>query len=143
MKYSVIQIPYLPGCPIHVKVNDTNSEELHRHSGLEIIWLFTGKLKVTIGQNDYHLHENNLLLINHFESHRVVPQALNTRFIQLHVDSLFIFKHNHDFYNLNYDLKSIKNSEDNQHPYDVVRILFSRLVGKGKKIKMFSGCWAT
>lgn len=138
MKYSVIPIPYLPGCPIHFMMNDTNSEELHQHSGLEIIWLFTGKLKVTIGPYDYHLHEDDLLLINHFESHRVIPQALNTRFIQLHMDSLFIYKHNHDFYSLNYDLKSFKNSEDNQHPYDVVRILFSQLIAypnKGSRAK--------
>lgn len=128
MKYSVIPIAYLPGCPIHFMMNDSNSEAFHQHSGLEIIWLLAGKLKVTIGPNDYQLHENDLLLINHFESHRVVPQAETTRFIQLHIDSLFIYKHNHDFYHLFYDLKSFKNSADNQNPYDVIRILISRLV---------------
>ncbi|MNO22493.1 Beta-xylosidase [compost metagenome] len=128
MKNSFIHIPYLQGCPVHFRINDYNSEELHQHSGLEIIWLLHGKLKITVKQNDYLLLENDLILINHFEPHQIVPKASDAYFIQLHIDSLFINKYNHDFYSMLYDLKSFKNSEDNQKPYDVIRILFSQLI---------------
>ncbi len=117
-------------------INDYNSGELQQHSGLEVIWLLQGKLKVMVGQNEYYLHENDLLLINHFESHQVVPQVLDAYFIQLHIDSLFIYKYNHDFYSLLYDLKSFKNSEDNQNPYDVIRILFSQFITRKYKRNM-------
>lgn len=128
MKHSFIHIPYNPGCPIQFTVNDSNSREFHQHSGLEIIWLLTGKLEVTIDQKKHYLHDNDIFLINHFELHRVIPKVKNTYFIQLHIDSIFISNYNSDFYQLLYDLKSFKNSKENQNPYDVIRILLSQLI---------------
>lgn len=128
MKHSFVPIAYAPGCPIRFMSNDHHSGELQQHAGLEIIWLLAGKLKVGIGPQAYDLQENDLLLLNHYESHQIVPQVPDAQFIQLHMDSLFIHQHQQDFYELDYDLKSFKNSADNQNPYDVVRILLSQLL---------------
>ncbi|WP_018750812.1 GH39 family glycosyl hydrolase [Paenibacillus sanguinis] len=126
MKHTVAHIPYQPGCPYYFTTNDFCSEAFHQHAGLELLWLMSGRLKVTLGSQDYDLQPNDLLLINHLESHRLISQSQDVRFIQLHIDSLFLYEHHPNFYDLIYDLKSFKNSPDHQNAYDIVRTFMSR-----------------
>ncbi|HZH59891.1 MAG TPA: helix-turn-helix domain-containing protein [Metabacillus sp.] len=130
MKPLFINIPYQPGCPFYysVAVNEKNGMEFHQHSGLELIWLHKGKIKVTIEQIDYDLQENDVLLVNHFDMHRIKVVSEDVTYIQLHMDSLFIQQHQPDFYELFYDVMSFNNSNDNQAPYDIIRTLFSKLI---------------
>lgn len=127
MNYSLTHIPYLPGYPAYFAFDESNAEQFHQHSGLELIWLTAGRLKVTINRQDYDLNDNDLLLINHLELHRIIPQVPDTHFIQVHLDSLFLSKYHPDYYDLHFDVRSFRNSEDNQKAYDIIRILLSRL----------------
>lgn len=126
LKHTVAHIPYQPGCPYYFTTNDYYSEAFHQHAGLELIWLMSGRLKVTIGSQDYDLQQNDLLLINHLESHRLISQSQDARFIQMHMDSLFLYEHHSNFYDMIYDLKSFKNSPDHQSAYDIIRTFMSR-----------------
>ena len=126
MKYTVAHIPYQPGCPYYFTTNDYYSEAFHQHAGVELLWLVSGRLKATVGSQDYELQPDDLLLINHLESHRLISQSQDARFIQMHMDSLFLYEHHSSFYDMIYDLKSFKNSSDHQSAYDIVRIFMSR-----------------
>lgn len=133
MNHTFTHIPYFPGCPVYFSFNGNHAEQFHQHTGLELIWVTKGKLKATLsmissqGAQDYNLQSNDLLLINHLEPHRIIPLASDTQFIQVHLDSLFIAKFLPDFYNLYFDVRSFRNSTDNQSSYDIIRILVSQL----------------
>ena len=133
MNHTLTHIPYFPGCPAYFSFNESHAEQFHQHTGLELIWVTQGKLKATLsmissqGAQDYNLQSNDLLLINHLEPHRIIPLASDTQFIQVHLDSVFIAKFFPDFYHLYFDVRSFRNSIDNQSSYDIIRILVSQL----------------
>ncbi|MGG0824811.1 helix-turn-helix domain-containing protein [Paenibacillus turicensis] len=133
MNHTLTHIPYFPGCPAYFSFNESYAEQFHQHTGLEIIWVTQGKLKATLSMissqdaQDYNLQSNDLLLINHLEPHRIIPLASDTQFIQVHLDSVFIAKFFPDLYNLYFDVRSFRNSIDNQSSYDIIRILVSQL----------------
>lgn len=135
MNHILIHIPYFPGCPAYFSFNGGPAEQAHLHTGLELIWVTKGKLKVTLSMlksqdthaQDYSLLPNDLLLINHLEPHRIIPLESDTQFIRVHLDSLFLAKYFPDFYNLYLDVRSFRNSIDNQDSYDIIRILISQL----------------
>lgn len=133
MNHTLTHIPYLLGCPAYFSFNNISTEQIHQHTGLELIWVTKGKLKATLSMissqdtQDYSLQTNDLLLINHLEPHRIIPLESDTQFIEVHLDSLFIARSCPDFYNLYFDVRSFRNSIDNQNSYDIIRTLISQL----------------
>nr|WP_304215108.1 helix-turn-helix domain-containing protein [Fredinandcohnia onubensis] len=124
MKPSIELIKFSPGCPFSFKVNSKNNY-FHKHAGLEIIWVIDGKIKITVNKINYFLERNDLMLINHFESHQIQTENKNANILHFNIDSLFLYSQNPQFYDLLFDVKSFKNSKENQQPFDVIRSLLS------------------
>ncbi|WP_130860874.1 GH39 family glycosyl hydrolase [Gracilibacillus phocaeensis] len=138
MNSEIELINFKPGCPIKVKGNETNRQQLHQHGGIEIIWVVKGEVRVFSGENSHFLEENDLILINHFEEHKIIPQNNDFIFIQFYIDSLYIRKYFEiSPNNVYFDMKSLKNSKNNQKMYDVIRILLSKFLTKSNIVSNY------
>lgn len=106
-------------------LNQYTEPEFH-HNRMELLFVLSGNLQVSVNQNDYMLTQEDLIFINPYELHMIHKQK-NANYISLMVEMTFIQDLFPMYKEMTIDFKSIRVPQDKEKHIQAVRALFAKI----------------
>ncbi|WP_160719529.1 AraC family transcriptional regulator [Bacillus sp. USDA818B3_A] len=125
MNYPYESVAVNDDVPFFMLMTSVKYIAMHWHDRIEIIFVLKGQIHAYVGKNEYHLQENDLLLINHDEVHGVESSEDN-RLIVLQIPLSFIKKYYAEIEMEVFDCKSFYH--ENQKRFNRMRTLLAQLM---------------
>lgn len=123
------------GVPIKVLLHSVNKLKMHWHKHLEILLVLQGSINIRIGDNDYLLKENDLILINNNEIHKTSKTKEDNILLVLQIDTQHFDRYFQGFSNKSFDCRSFIHDETDQGRFNVIRHKLAKIVWELNKRK--------
>lgn len=123
------------GVPIKVFIHSVNKLKMHWHKQLEILLVLEGSISIGIGDDEYLLKENDLILINSNEIHNTTKTNEDNIILGLQIDTQHYERYFHGFSKRIFDCKSFMCDESEQERFDTIRQQLAKIVWELNKRK--------
>ncbi len=114
--------------PINAIIHSVDGFDMHWHKEIEIILVLEGTVKVRIGEEIYHLKENDLILVNCNELHSTERTEDNNVLLAIQIDPGFYFNCYPSFSKMEFDCRSFAYGENEQERFDVIRQYIAKIL---------------
>ena len=121
MGYRYEMIEYSDGFPIKLIVHSVDGVESHWHNEMEILLILKGTVDIRIGDRQYRLKEDDIIVINRNEIHSTNRTEEDNILLALQVDTKTYDTFHPQFSKMQFHCKSFLYSEDEQEPYNILR----------------------
>lgn len=123
------------GVPIKVFLHSVNKLKMHWHKHLEILLVLQGSINIRIGNDEYLLKENDLILINANEIHNTTRTNEDNTILALQIDTQHYDGYFHGFGKRVFDCKSFMYGEGEQERFDIIRRHLAKIIWELNKRK--------
>lgn len=125
MKYNYKFLSYHNNLPVNINFFDNTTSEFEWHKDVEIIIMGRGSATLDIKNNTYHLKDENIILINSSEVHRLYNISSDSLIISLYFDPYFFEKYYREFSKLQFNCNSVLELDLDRDKYNKLYVLSS------------------
>lgn len=123
------------GVPVKVFIHSVNKLKMHWHKHLEILLVLQGSINIRIGDDQYLLKENDLILINNNEIHNTTKTHEDNIVLALQIDTKHYDRYFNGFSKRIFDCKSFMFEEGEQGRFDIIRNHLAKIIWNLNKRK--------
>lgn len=113
--------------PIKVFVHSINKLTMHWHKEIEILLVLEGAVSIKLRENEYEMHENDIILFNPNEVHSIKKASEENILLALQIQPEFYDNYFLDFSKKVFDCKSFLHSEE-QSRFNKIRHILAKVV---------------
>ncbi|RDY26230.1 helix-turn-helix domain-containing protein [Romboutsia weinsteinii] len=125
MKYNYKFLSYHNNLPVNINFFNGTTSEFEWHKDIEIIIMGRGSATLDIKNSTYHLKDENIILVNSSEVHRLYNISSDSLIISLYFDPYFFEKYYRDFSKLQFNCNSILDMDLDRAKYNKLYMLSS------------------
>ncbi|PAB59107.1 helix-turn-helix domain-containing protein [Anaeromicrobium sediminis] len=114
--------------PIRLFVKRIINDIIHWHDGIEIIFVLKGSIHLSIGAETWWLKENDMVIHNIGETHRIHQTEEENQLLFLQIDTKFFKKYYPNINEYYFHCCSPENEEGNKEKFHILRKYIARIV---------------
>lgn len=118
-------INYTGDVPVYVDFVTIEEYPLHWHNAIEIVYVVSGSVSITISNETYEIDENEIEIINVDEDHRIFSNDKNNKVLIFYIDPNFFEKYYNDIRNMFFYTNTTDDNAQNSEEYDELRTFLS------------------
>jgi xylan 1,4-beta-xylosidase len=110
---------------VYFILNDRKENEFH-HDSLEILFVLTGLIRIRVGNDEFSMKPEDIMVINPYEVHRIHSSS-NSNFVSMMISTSFIYEIYPPFQEMYIDCKSFLLPENQQEQLNRLRNLYATI----------------
>ncbi|MDD3225054.1 MAG: helix-turn-helix domain-containing protein [Clostridium sp.] len=118
-------IDYSLGVPVYIDFVTIEEYPIHWQNAIEILYVLKGKINVTINEETFQLHENEIEIINVDEVHKLYSEDKENKVLIFHIDQYFFEKYYSDIENMFFYTNTSDEGVQESEEYDELRTFLS------------------
>ncbi len=135
MEYFYEIVEYYDGFPIKAFIHSVEGFKTHWHNVIEILLVLEGEVNIGVGDKEYTLNENDLILINRNQVHNISRTKSDNTLLALQIDPSMFSNYCPEFSKMIFNCKSFIYDLQEQNAFDIIRHYMAKVVWEYNKKK--------
>ena len=135
MEYFYEIVEWYDGFPVKAFIHSVGGFKTHWHNEIEILLVLEGEVNIGVGDKEYTLKENDLILINRNQVHNISRTKSDNMLLALQIDPSMFSNYYPEFAKMIFNCKSFIYDQEEQKAFDIIRHYMAKVVWNFNKKK--------